>query len=437
MSGAIQAFALAFKNEHLSVSRLKLFEQCQRAFFYRYVSKGAVEGRGNAADFGVVLHAALEIVYRWILDEMHEGLFPVDVLLEGYRAAWSVSGLTGVALYQEGLQILRVYAASHSIVDHMAILDTEREFNVDVGGFVVNGYIDLLEKAGPEHVRVVDFKSNRKLFSQDELETDLQMSVYGLAVRSLYPWAKKVTFVFEMLRHDQRQGTERTAKEIDDAAGYVVALGKRSESLGTREEAWTPTLNSNCSYCDARRRCPEYARALSGQYEVTKVQNTADFAEVAVVRETLAKLAKVMYGKKGELDDLIRAKIDHEGEFEAGGFKYRMISGGSTKTYAPSSVLQTFAGVGMSVEEVARRVLKVDPKAVEVLRLEMLDKLDRSKGHILTATLEGLAQMDPNAPRLDSREVKTAKKVRERDEAGEAKEVEKAAARGKKAVKTP
>lgn len=439
--GTMNPLAIAFKNEHLSVSRLKLYEQCELSFFFRYVDKGDTEARGVAADFGTVLHAALQLVYEWIIREEYEGLFPIDRLVASYKEAWQASELVGVALFQEGLQILRSYAKQYPTVDHMTILDVEREFNIDVGGFTVNGYIDRVDKIADDHIAIVDYKSNRALFTRDELETDLQMSIYGLAARKLYPWAKRVSFVFHMLRHATPQGTQRTAQEIDDAAGYVVALGKRSEEPRKPDE-WTPTLNANCSYCDHRRRCPLYAKVLANKYEVTKVANTDDFGEVATVREELHKLAKILYAKKGELDDLIRAKITREGEFDAGGYHYRYISGGTEKTYNPASVIRAFGEVGVPAETVASRVLVVDNAAVEALRLDVVGSgtLDRPKAMILNATLEGIAHVEPRTPKLDSRAIKTAKKVHDSDVAKEAAQVakdeaKKAKARDKKAAK--
>jgi putative RecB family exonuclease len=430
----LNPFAIAFKNEHLSVSRLKLFEQCELAFFFKYVAKGDTEARGVAADFGTVLHAALELLYRWIVTEEYEGLFPVERLMAYYKEAWQASQLVGVALFQEGLTILRTYAKSHPMVNHFDVIDVEREFNIDVDGFTMNGYIDRVDKVSDDHIVIVDYKSNRNLFTRSELDTDVQMSVYGLAARRLYPWAKRVTFRFDMLRHDTVQPTERTTQEIDDAAGYVAALGKRSEAP-RRAEEWRPTLNANCSYCDHRRRCPLYAKILAGGHEVPKVANLADFGEVAAARETLHQLAKVLYAKKGELDDLLKARLAREGEFDAGGYHYRMISGGVTKRFEPSSVIRAFGEVGLSPETVAARVLSVDVDAVERLRVEVIEGMDRPKALILNATLEGVAQVSPNTQRLDSRALKTAKKVRENDIAKEAEVVAKEAKKRDKKAK--
>jgi putative RecB family exonuclease len=424
-----EALAIEFKNEHLSVSRLKLYEQCELSFAMRYVfPKGDEEPRGVAADFGVVLHAALEAVYLWIVREEYAGRFPDDKLMACYRDAFQASGLVGVALYQEGLQILRTYARTHDVVDHMTILAVEREFNLDVGGFVVNGYIDRVDKLADDWIAIVDYKSNRNLFTRDDLDTDLQMSVYGLVARTLWPWAKRFSFVFHMLRHDTHQGTERTSREIDDAAGYIVALGKRTEQPRKAHE-WKPQLNANCSYCDYRRRCPLYEKILAGGHEVTKVANTADFGEVADKREELHKLAKVLYARKSELDKLIKAKLDREGEFDAGGYHYRYVSGGFSTTIQPSSVMRVFGELGIPPEETAKRVLRVDNDALEAFRVAVIDTLDRPKALILNATLQGISDKTPNTPRLDSHAIKTAKKVHDSDVANEAKTAVKEAAK--------
>src|SRR5271157_4478163 len=91
-----------FRNEHVSVSRLKRYEQCALAFYFQYVDKKSApigEGsRSQPAEFGTVLHDALERTYRWVVDEEYEGPFPEGQALEFFRLAWTDSGLVGVSL---------------------------------------------------------------------------------------------------------------------------------------------------------------------------------------------------------------------------------------------------------------------------------------------------------------------------------------------------
>ena len=242
----------AWKNEHLSVSRLRRYEECPLAFYYQYVDKpepALDAARGEPAEFGTVLHDALERTYRWILDEELEGPFPEAEALEFFRLAWIDSGLVGVGLYQEGRELLRRYATDTGRVDHMRTLAVEREFNLLVGPtgcrlvdesektqwvedadhFVINGYIDRVDKPESGTVEIIDYKSSRLLFSKEELADDLQMSVYALVAQVLYPWATEIRMSFHMLRHGLRQTTVRSIEDLESARQYVLALRTRTE----------------------------------------------------------------------------------------------------------------------------------------------------------------------------------------------------------------
>ena len=102
---------------------------------------------------------------------------------------------------------------------------------MDVDGcFVINGFIDRIDRVDTESVEVIDYKSNRMLFSREELANDLQVSVYALVAPLLYPWAKRVEFSFHMLRHGPfRQWTHRTADQLASTREYLRAVGARTE----------------------------------------------------------------------------------------------------------------------------------------------------------------------------------------------------------------
>lgn len=409
-----------FKNEHLSVSRLKLYEQCAFAFFCRYVDtarKHAIDvaPKGEAAEFGTVLHAALELTYQWIVDEQYEGRFPEAEMIIFYRQAWQASGMKGVALYHEGLDILRAYARSMPLVDHWRILGVEVEFNLDLGGYIVNGYIDRVDKVDDETIEIWDYKSNRLLFTKSDLETDLQMSIYGLAARSLYPWAKRVHFKFRMLRHDLDQEARRSAKTIDDAAGYVVALGRMTETEVERaqkekREPWQPTLNENCAYCDYRRRCSKYAEAIEGRLDYPRAENPDDLVRVSIEREAVANIAKVAYGRRDELDKILKAAHEKAGQDEltVGERKYRFINAKET-VYDPQLVLRAFKDAGVPEARAAERVLRADTKEVEALLEELLGGATHARALALKAELQGIQRRVPMSPRWDSKPVRKAK----------------------------
>ena len=406
-----------FRNEHLSVSRLRRYEQCPLSFFYQYVEKpepGLVDPDREAADFGVVCHAALERTYQWVMGEEYEGPLPVDRLLEDFRLAWVESGIVGVDLYQEGRELLRRYAARVGRVDHMRVLAVEQEFNLllgpDVcrlvdagekerwkhvdGHYVVNGFIDRVDRVDAETVAVVDYKSNRMMFAREELAGDLQLSVYAIAARLLFPWARRVELGFEMLRHDVRQRAERSEEDLRAAADYVLAMGARSE-----RGPYPAKLNMNCGTCDHRVRCPTYRAAVEQKLEVVAV-SASDMETLAQERERVAKIAKAAYARKEQLDGILKTALGDRESLELAGVVYRLLQNADT-SYPLGELAALFREVGVDLTP----ALCVDSKALGTLleRVETDERVPRTVRDFLRVRVAAKSVKIPQKPRLDAR----------------------------------
>lgn len=406
-----------WRNEHLSVSRLRRLEECPLAFYLQYIDKPA---RGlempdkEAADFGVVLHSALESAYRWVLDEEYEGPFPEAHLLECFRVAWAASGLGGVDLYRDGRDILRRYAGRVGRVDHMRVLAVEQEFNLLVGPgvcrlvsaaekptwaatagyYVVNGYIDRIDRVDAETIEIVDYKSGRLLFAREDLKSDLQLSVYGLAARQLFPWAKHVTLTFDMLRHGIRQRAERTAEDLAAAIDYVVAMGDRSE-----HGPYPPHLNTHCGTCDHRSRCDTYQAAVRTKLEVVAV-STADLTALAAERERVAKIAKAAYARKETLDGILKTAIGDKESLQLGDVVYRLVQYFDT-TYPVGELADLFSEVGGDIGS----ALRVDASTLDALigAVEKDERVARGLRDFLRVRVAAKAVKIPQKPRIDAR----------------------------------
>jgi putative RecB family exonuclease len=358
-----------FRNLHLSVSRLKLYEQCPRAFWFRYVDpekgKQPKAPLPEAPAFGIVLHEALERLFGRLLAEEFAGLIPVDYLLDEYRKAWAESKLNGIELYQEGLNILRTYVRDHPKIDHLDIIAFEQEFNLLVtptssklltlqekdalapslantpDSFIINGFIDRIDRRSPTAIEIIDYKSNRMLFHSEEVSNDLQMSVYGLVARELYPWATNIHFVFHMLRHAQNQATERTTEQLDDARSYVIALGHRTETDGV----FAPTLNSNCGYCDSRDRCPKYVEAMNSANTSEKVSEH-NLEALATERNRVAQLARFAYARQKELDTVIKRQLNDVESLHLANTTFRLVPTSETE-HSPRDIVDILTANGV------------------------------------------------------------------------------------------
>ena len=387
-----------FKNQHLSYSRLSRFETCPLSYRLHYIEKKQAEP-GLPLRFGKTIHAVLERLIKEVVDDERTGTLSEERAIELYREAWGAEQLTGIDVFAEGLAILRRFIADQGVVDHRDVLAIEKEFRLPVGPFEVLGFIDRVDWIDDETVEVIDYKTNHQLFTRDEVDTSLQMSLYEVAVRRLWPWAKKVKLTFWMLRHGVRQETTRTEEQLADALAYVETLGRQTETA----TEYPARLNTNCSYCDHRKQCPAYAEALKGKREFI-VEDLADLEGVAREREEVARLAKALYARKEELEDILKAQLKERDELVLGGVRYRMFATTSLD-YPLEPTLSLLAdATGLSRDEVLGKLGAIDKKALDALLKSLGKKLDKPRVSLLKAELEAHADKRMS-PRLWAKEV--------------------------------
>ena len=387
-----------FKNQHLSYSRLSRFETCPLSYRLHYIEKKQAEP-GLPLRFGKTIHAVLERLIKEVVDDERTGTLSEERAIELYREAWGAERLTGMDVFAEGLAILRRFIAEQGVVGHRDVLAIEKEFRLPVGPFEVLGFIDRVDWIDDETVEVIDYKTNHQLFTRDEVDTSLQMSLYEVAVRRLWPWAKKVKLTFWMLRHGVRQVTTRTEEQLADALAYVETLGRQTETA----TEYPARLNTNCSYCDHRKQCPAYADALKGKRELI-VEDLADLEGVAREREEVARLAKALYARKEELEDILKAQLKERDELVLGGVRYRMFATTSLD-YPLEPTLSLLAdATGLSRDEVLGKLGAIDKKALDALLKSLGKKLDKPRVSLLKAELEAHADKRMS-PRLWAKEV--------------------------------
>jgi RecB family exonuclease len=387
-----------FKNQHLSYSRLSRFETCPLSYRLHYIEKKQAEP-GLPLRFGKTIHAVLERLIKEVVDDERTGPLSEERVIELYRQAWGAEQLTGMDVFAEGLAILRRFIADSGVVDHRDVLAIEKEFRLPVGPFEVLGFIDRVDWIDDETVEVIDYKTNHQLFARDEVDTSLQMSLYEVAVRRLWPWAKKVKLTFWMLRHGAKQETTRTPEQLADALAYVETLGRQTETA----KEYPARLNTNCSYCDHRKQCPAYADALRGKREFI-VEDLADLEGVAKEREEVARLAKALYARKEELEDILKAQLKERDELVLGGVRYRMFATTSLD-YPLEPTLSLLAdATGLSRDEVLGKLGAIDKKALDALLKSLGKKLDKPRVSLLKAELEAHADKK-HSPRLWAKEV--------------------------------
>ncbi len=233
-----------FRNKYVSYSRLSRFEQCPLSFKLKYIDKLKSEP-GPPLVFGSAIHLVLERLIDEHVRAGEPGPLSTDRAVELLKDVFVEMKITNAELFDDGMTILRRFVRNQKVIEPKDILSLEKKFKLQVGDCTVLGYIDRVDRVDNDTIRVIDYKTNRMLFSRQEVDESLQFSLYCVAAKQLWPWAEKVLLSFDMLRHGVMMTTTRTDEQLESALAYVEALSRieaQSKAAAARGSPPTATM---------------------------------------------------------------------------------------------------------------------------------------------------------------------------------------------------
>jgi len=365
---------LGHVNEYVSVSRLKMFQLCPQQFRFRYVDHLPRE-KNDPAEFGTLLHAALETLYKRIQQEEFSGIIPEKWLVKAYRKEWRESDLNDGTMYEEGLAICIDYLKQHPDVDHFDIIAVEQEFLIEFEGYHFKGFIDRVDHDGDGGVVVIDYKSNRLMFEREELASDLQASIYLEVARRLWPWAKQHSFRFDMLRHGISQYTQRTNDSLRASLMYAADTARKTENPN---QAWPAKIGPLCHWCSYKKICDAYKEALANGVEVVMVDHN-DLLALSTQREQLALMIKPLDARKKEIDSILKKRLEDapNGELRLGNYNYRVINV-FRKSYPVDDTIALLKRYGATDAQCDSLVM-LDKTGVDALARKLVEKMKKEK----------------------------------------------------------
>lgn len=389
---------MAFANTHLSFSRLQRFEQCPLSFKLHYIDKRKAEP-GVPLRFGKAVHAVLEALVGEAIATRTTGPLSEARVIDLWGQAWAQADLVGVELFAEGLAMLKQFVRDEGVLEPTTVLAIEKEFRLQISGFTVLGFMDRVNWLDDETLEIVDYKTNHQLFTRDEVDSSLQMSLYELAARQLWPWVEDVRLTFWMLRHGIKQTTSRTAEDLEAAKAYVATIGRQTETA----TAFPARLHSGCTWCDHRSACPAYAEVVDGSKEIVHDELTT-IEEIAAERERVATRVRILQAHKTELEKAIKAHLKDRSELIAGGVRYAMFNVTSVNHPLASTARILSEATEREPDEITQEIAVVDNDALKRLMTSLGSSLPKHRLALVRAELEANAEKT-FSPRFWAKEV--------------------------------
>ncbi len=294
----------------LSYSSLDTYQSCSLKYKYREIDK-LPEEKSKEAVFGTLIHATLKYVHE-------PALIPptVEQAIDYFGKHWSgekfENELEERAAFVQGVEMLQRYYEANRIAEYNP-LALESRFSIEIGTettgrHIIAGVIDRIDRTRDGY-EIIDYKTSKKMPSQDKVDNDLQLSIYLRAFLARYPkeWERlnKITVSLYFLKHGVKLSSTRTRAQLEALDATFLEVIHAIEA-----GKFEPTLSPLCDWCSFQKICPLWKH----KFKAETIAIEKSDAERAI-EEFLTLRFKTATDKKrlADLQEEILGYMDQEG----------------------------------------------------------------------------------------------------------------------------
>jgi putative RecB family exonuclease len=336
-----------------SYSALDTFLTCPLKYKYSQIDRIRTP-KSKEMVFGTLLHNTLKIVHTpgIISPTVEQAL---DFFSKNWNAEVFADEFEERAAFSQGVSMIQDYYKKNDVAK-INIVDLESRFQVEIGDpeksgksdhgagsekHIVTGIIDRIDKT-EDGYEIIDYKTTRKLPSQEKVDNDLQLSIYLAAFLKRYPKEienlGKIKVSLYYLKHGVKLSSERTLEQVKQSEELILDL---IDQIG--KSRFEPTLSGLCDWCGYQNMCPMWKHKF-------KKEEQADIDSAKIIEEYIA------------LKDEIKSKSDRIGELQEKLSEYM----------DREKVDQVFSDLGRVLRTI-RKTYKYDKDQLRLI-LEPLDK---------------------------------------------------------------
>lgn len=280
----------------LSYSALDTFQTCPLKYKFSEIDKIKTP-KSKEAVFGSTIHSTMKFIHTpGILSPT------LDQAMEHFQNSWNSAVFEDEneerAAFSQGIKIIQDYYQKNNPAN-FNIIDLESRFQIEIGAdddkHIISGIIDRIDKT-EDGYEIIDYKTTKKMPSQEKVDNDLQLSVYLSAFLARYPkeveHLDKIKVSLYYLKHGVKLTSQRTLESVQKSQQLFLDTIKIIET-----GKFEPTVSPLCDWCGYQNMCPMWKHKFKELRKIdTEEINSAisEFIElksaITITKDRLAKL---------------------------------------------------------------------------------------------------------------------------------------------------
>jgi hypothetical protein len=203
-----------------------------------------------------------------------------------------------------GKEILARFHETNSADFHLPVA-LERNFFLDVAGIKVRGFFDRVDKLDSGGLSIVDYKTNKELFTAEYLENDLQLTIYQMAAEQTWKLPVEKLTLYHLRSNTACICPPREAVRLNETRELILDVAEKI----TRRE-FPATENAYCP-CDFPEYCPYYRHQYLAAAPGKKAQELLPGIAAIDAVERYASLQEKIKELEVQLEEARQAIIEY------------------------------------------------------------------------------------------------------------------------------
>jgi putative RecB family exonuclease len=243
-----------------SHSKLATFDQCPLKYKFRYVDEIPPPIRSIELHLGDSVHRALEALYS---AAQQDRTLTSDDLLELFQQKWDEGytpdmrivrkGTTAQTYLESGRKMLAAYHRRFHPFRQTVALELEEKFLFPISEeHEMRGIIDRLARNEDGALEIHDYKTSRRLPDDFQVQNDVQLALYEIAIRHRWPEAREITLIWHYLAFDKDIQVRKSPQQLETVKRNTLGRIRRIEAA----KVFPARVSALCDWCEYKEMCP-------------------------------------------------------------------------------------------------------------------------------------------------------------------------------------